>query len=122
MNDALDDTAENRTELAEDRTLLANERTFSGWVRTSMAAIGVGLGFNVLFKEIDPPWVPKSIGSIFVLLGMFLIVMAERRAFEVKRRLHSHSIEPLESMNLRVVMYGVFGAGLALIAAIWILT
>ena len=72
--------AENRTDLAEDRTLLANERTFSGWARTAMASIGVGLGFNALFKAVHPTWFAKGIASVFILLGIFLIVAAERRA------------------------------------------
>jgi len=116
------DKPEDRTQLAEDRTLLANERTFSGWVRTSMAAIGVGVGFHVLFQKVEPSWVPKGIATIFILLGLFLIVIAERRAFQVKQRLHSHSVETLESLNLKVVMYGVCFGGLSLIGAIWLLT
>ena len=42
--------ASTRTDLAEDRTLLANERTFAGWTRTSLACIGVGLGFQAIFQ------------------------------------------------------------------------
>ena len=45
--------AEDRTDLAEDRTALANERTFAGWARTAMAAIGIGLAFNALFKAME---------------------------------------------------------------------
>jgi uncharacterized membrane protein YidH (DUF202 family) len=52
MADEGSETAQDRTQFAEDRTLLANERTFSGWARTSMAAIGLGLGFHVLFQKI----------------------------------------------------------------------
>ena len=52
--------AEDRTDLAEDRTLLANERTFSGWARTAMASIGIGIGFNALFAKVEPSWVAKA--------------------------------------------------------------
>ena len=121
MSEDLDDTAENRTELAEDRTLLANERTFGGWVRTAMAAIGVGVGFHVLFQKIEPSWIPKSISTIFILMAIYLIVLAEKRAGQVKERLNSHSVEPLESLNLRVVLYGVIIGGVSLILTIWFL-
>ncbi len=43
--------AEERTSFAEDRTLLANERTFAGWAKASFAAIGLGLGFQALFRR-----------------------------------------------------------------------
>ena len=72
------DLAEDRTDLAEDRTLLANERTFSGWARTALASIGIGIGFNALFKPVEPTWVAKAIATLFLLLAAFLA--ARRRA------------------------------------------
>ena len=84
--------AEDRTDLAEDRTLLANERTFSGWARTAMASIGIGIGFNALFKLVEPTWVAKAIATIFILLGIFLTISAERRAASVQRRLDAHNV------------------------------
>ena len=72
--------AEDRTDLAEDRTLLANERTFSGWARTALATVGIGVGFNALFRTLDPSWVPKAIATLFILLGLIIIIMADRRA------------------------------------------
>lgn len=113
--------ARDRTDYAEDRTLLANERTFSGWARTSMAAIGIGLGFHVLFAKLEPPWVPKAIASLFILLGIFLIFAAERRAMILKKRLDSHAVRPLNSLNLRIIAFAISAGAAALIAAIWIL-
>ena len=46
--------AEDRTDWAEDRTAMANERTFAGWMRTALAAIGIGIGFNALFDKLEP--------------------------------------------------------------------
>ena len=63
------DLAEDRTDLAEDRTLLANERTFSGWARTALATVGIGLGFHVLFEALEPAWVAKAIATLFVALA-----------------------------------------------------
>jgi putative membrane protein len=113
--------AEDRTDLAEDRTALANERTFAGWARTAMAAIGIGLAFNALFKAMEPAWVPKAIATVFILLGVFLTVMAERRARAVGRRLDTHSVKEMAQMNLRVIAIAMGLGGAALIAAIWML-
>lgn len=73
--------------MAEDRTLLANERTFAGWARTAFAAIGIGLRFNALFKTLEPLWLPKAISTAFLLIAIFVIVVAERRASGVIDRL-----------------------------------
>ena len=77
------DPATQKTLLAEDRTLLANERTFAGWMRTGLAAIGVGVGFSALFQTIQPFWVPRSIASVFLLLGASIVFAAQRRACAV---------------------------------------
>ncbi len=113
--------AEARTDLAEDRTLLANERTFSGWARTSLATIGIGIGFNALFGTLQPAWVPKAIATLFILLGIWIIAIAERRARVITQRLSAHEISALKPLNLRVIAI-IFSAGAAsLIAAIWLL-
>ncbi len=113
--------AQDRTDLAEDRTLLANERTFSGWARTSLAAIGVGLGFNALFGKIEPFWVPRAIATLFILVGVLVIVMAERRACAVMARLSAHQVTELPAMNLRLIAI-VFAIGaVALIVGLWTL-
>jgi putative membrane protein len=113
--------AEDRTELAEDRTVLANERTFAGWLRTGFAAIGIGLGFNVLFQKMEPLWVPKAIATAFLLVGIYVIVVAERRACAVMRRFDSHKAAELRPMNLRIVTLAAVAATIALIAALWLL-
>ncbi|WP_374517047.1 YidH family protein [Brevundimonas sp.] len=113
--------AEDRTDLAEDRTALANERTFAGWARTAMAAIGIGLAFNALFQAMEPAWVPKAIATVFILLGLFLTVMAERRACAVASRLDTHSVKEMAQMNLRVIAIAMGLGGAALIVAIWML-
>ena len=115
------DLAEERTSLAKDRTLLANERTYAGWLRTGLATVGIGLGFNILFKTIDPSWVPKSIATAFLAIGIFIFVAAERRACAVHRRFHPHEGETFNLVNLRLITLGVVAATLALIAGIWML-
>ena len=113
--------AEARTGMAEDRTVLANERTFAGWMRTSFAAIGIGLGFNALFERLEPPWIPKTIATAFLLIGIYMIFTAERRACKVLQRLDTHDIAELRPVNLRVVTLVTILATFALIGAIWML-
>jgi len=116
-----EELAENRTDLAEDRTAMANERTFAGWARTAMAAIGIGLAFNALFNRMEPAWAPKAIATVFILLAIFLVVMAERRACAVSARLDTHAGKDLSRMNIRVIAIGIgFGAA-CLVAGIWLL-
>jgi putative membrane protein len=121
MADAKESLAEDRTALAEDRTVLANERTFAGWLRTGFAAIGIGLGFHVLFQAMQPPWVPKAIATAFLLAGIYVILVAERRAADVMRRFDDHKVAELRPMNLRIVAYAAVTAAAALTAAIWLL-
>ncbi len=110
-----------RTDLAEDRTLLANERTFAGWARTSFAAIGIGLGFNALFERLEPVWLPKAISTAFLLIAIFIIIVAERRATAVSDRLKSHEIDTFKAVNLRLLMGSIILASTTLTVAIWML-
>ena len=118
--DLSDDESGARTELAEDRTLLANERTFAGWMRTSLAAVGIGVGFSALFQRMEPDWVPKAIATVFLLIGIAVSVAAERRACAVKERLSETVVVSARSMNLKLITWTMAAATLALIAAIWL--
>lgn len=111
--------AEDRTNLAEDRTLLANERTFSGWARTAMASIGIAIGLNALFRPVEPTWVAKGIATLFILLGIFLVIAAERRAGTIQGRLTAHKVSDLPITNFRVMAVAISTGATALIVAIW---
>lgn len=113
--------AEDRTDLAEDRTAMANERTFAGWARTAMAAIGIGLGFKALFNAMEPAWAPKAIATLFVLLGVFLIWLAERRARVVAGRLNTHAARDMKQMNIRIIAVAIATGSAALVAGMWLL-
>jgi len=113
------DLAEDRTDWAEDRTIMANERTFAGWMRTGLAAVGIGLGFNALFGKLEPLWVPKAIATLFMIIGTFIFWIAQRNGCAVQTRLNSHRATPVKPNNLRIIS-GLMGSGaIALIAAIW---
>lgn len=111
--------AEDRTEWAEDRTIMANERTFAGWMRTGLAAVGIGLGFNALFGKLEPLWVPKAIASLFMIIGIFIFWVAQRNGCAVQTRLDSHHATPVKPNNMRLVS-GLMALGaIALTIAIW---
>ena len=121
MADELDDDAgKARVELAEDRTLLANERTFAGWLRTGLAAVGIGVGFHALFQRMEPAWVPRAIATLFLLVALAVVVAAERRARAVMERLDAHVVVGARRMNLRLITMAMAAGAVALIAAIWV--
>lgn len=115
------DLAENRTEWAEDRTIMANERTFAGWMRTGLAAVGIGLGFNALFGKLEPFWVPKAIATLFMLIGIFIFWAAQRNGCAVQSRLDSHHATPVKPNNMRLIS-GLMALGAtSLVIAIWMM-
>jgi len=120
-DEAKQDLAEARTDFAEDRTVLANERTFASWFRTGFAAVGIGLGFQALFLRMEPAWVPRSIATVFLLLGIVLFFSAERRACKVQERLKAHQVQPERNRRLRLFAFAASAAVVALIAAMWLL-
>lgn len=120
MSDSGDHELDAKTELAEDRTILANERTFAGWMRTGLAAIGVGVGFSALFRAMEPLWVPRAIATAFLLLGAFIVFTAEQRAAAVTSKMSVHYVTQARPMNLRVIAAITLIATAGLIAAIWL--
>lgn len=110
-----------RTAMAEDRTILANERTYAGWMRTGMAAVGIGLAFNALFVSMDPWWVPRAIATAFFVTAVVILFSAERRACSVVQRLHAHKVETVGVNRLRIITILVALAIIALIVALWML-
>lgn len=111
-----------RDELAEDRTLLSNERTFGSWMRTSLGCIGIGVGFQGLFSAIEPFWLPRLIATAFLLLGLLVIVLAERRACQVLGRLNAHAVVKAKATYFRLFAAIISLGSLGLIAAIWTVT
>ena len=86
-----------------------------------MAAVGIGLGFNALFDALEPAWVPKTIASTFLLIGVFIFVSAERRASSIISRLEAHQIAALKPIKIRMLTGGLVAATLGLGGAIWVL-
>ena len=115
------DWAERRTDWAEDRTIMANERTFAGWMRTGLAAVGIGLGFHALFGKLEPAWLPKALATLFVVVAIANFLAAQRKAVAVARRLECHQAEPMRGLTLKLVAGGLGAASIGLGAAIWMM-
>lgn len=111
--------AEKRTDWAEDRTIMANERTFAGWMRTGLAAVGIGLGFNALFGKLEPGWLPRALATAFILVAIAIFFAAQRKAAAVARRLECHRAEPMRGLTLRLLAGALMVASAGLAAAIW---
>ena len=121
MNDSAERDRFDRTDLAEDRTLLANERTFAGWLRTALGSVGVGIGFGVLFRELEPAWIPQALATLFILIGVFTLWSAERRACAVLERMKPHEVKEPSIRDLRLITLALSIGAFGLIAAIWLL-
>ena len=123
MSDEIDkdELARERTHFAEDRTVQATERTYAGWLRTALAAIGVGLAFHVIFGELEPPWLGRAIASLFILLGAVIAYTAERRACRTFDRLSAHEVDRPRIPQVRWISWSVIAGALALVAGLWIL-
>jgi putative membrane protein len=119
--DKSEELAEDRTDFAEDRTAMAAERTFAGWMRTSFAAIGIGIAFRGLFGELDPPWLARVIATGFILLGAIFAIGAEQRACRAFRRLSTHQINAPRAPNLRWIAWSVAAGSVVLVGALWVM-
>ena len=119
--EAQDRLARVRTDYSEDRTVLANERTFAGWLRTGYAGIGIGLAFNALFSRVEPPWIPKLIATVFLLIAVVIFIAAERRACAVFSRLETHQVQSVKVSSVRAITIASVLATVALIGAMWLL-
>jgi putative membrane protein len=115
------DQSQQRTDLSEDRTVLSIERTFASWFRTGFASVGIGLGFQALFVKMQPPWVPRAIATLFLLLGAFLFVSAELRAHQVLEGLSAHRVKQFKNARLRLMTSVACLGVAALVVAVWVL-
>ena len=110
-----------RTALSEDRTILANERTFAGWMRTSLACLAIGVGSHALARELEPWWLPPLIATAFLLLAAIVMVLAERRATAVMKRLSAHIVVTAKPLNLRLFTTVICIAAAAIAVGLWVI-
>ncbi len=61
----------------EQRTLLATERTYTAWVRTGLAALVAGIGFERFIPGTIPGWSVRLIAVILIVfsIGCFWLAL-----------------------------------------------
>ena len=70
------DLADEGAKLSLERTRLAKERTFAAWLRTALSSIAVGLAVVKLLPSIEPRWLLRIMGVIFVGAGGLIVIFA----------------------------------------------
>ncbi|MBU2981512.1 DUF202 domain-containing protein [Lentibacter algarum] len=93
MSDKSEELSKQRTEWSEDRTLMSSERSFSSWVGTGLGCVGVAIGFNAVFGELSPTWLPKVVASLFLLAGLIFVWSARNRACATRDRLSENDTD-----------------------------
>jgi putative membrane protein len=76
MADYDPETTESRNRLAEDRTVLANERTYTAWVRTGLAALAAGVGFEKFLAGAMPEPIIRAVAVILILFSFCAFFLA----------------------------------------------
>lgn len=113
--------AQDRTDYAEDRTILANERTFAGWMRTGLASAGIGLGFQAIFREVQPTWLAQAGATVFILIALIVFYLAYQKASSLEDKMHAHEAEPMGHIQYGGITL-LFAAGTLLLGVLlWFL-
>jgi putative membrane protein len=95
--------AERRTEWAAERTWMAGERSFAAWIRTGLALVAAGLASARLLTSVEPQWLVRAMGTIFVAMGGTIFVLGFRTYLEVARNLKEEEVETTSSWFLGVL-------------------
>jgi putative membrane protein len=90
-------------------------------MRTGLAAVGIGLGFNALFGKLEPAWVPKATATLFIAIGVLIFWTAQHNGSAVQERLHSHQARPLRTQNLKLIAALMALGSIALAGGIWVI-
>lgn len=105
--------AEDRTDWAGERTVLAKERTFSAWVRTAVTLAAAALGISRLLRSLEPDWLVKSVGIIFLLLALMCLLMGFLSYRKTGQALQRANLD-----GLPVWVIGLFSLVMALAACV----
>ena len=113
------DLADEGPKLSLERTRLAKERTFAAWLRTALSSIAVGLAAVKLLPSIEPRWLLRTIGFIFVGAGSLIVIFAFH-SYQIKlRQLEQKGYKGLPTIYIDVLTtLFVIGALLGLVLII----
>jgi putative membrane protein len=86
-----------QTNWAHERTRLAKERTFAAWLRTALATIGVGLAIAKLLPSVEPQWLIRVLGILFVVSGGVMIILGFRAYHDVLKKLEKEGFKGIST-------------------------
>jgi putative membrane protein len=72
---------------------MAGERTFAAWIRTGLALVAAGLASARLLSSLQPQWLVRTMGTIFVLMGGSIFVIAFRTYHEIVQDLKEEEVQ-----------------------------
>lgn len=120
---------DNKGAVARDH--LANERTFLAWLRTSLLFVLIGIGLTQLFRLVEPEQsedplasrhtakaVGKVLGTLFIGVGILLLLFGFVRYFEVQYLLQ-HNYYPATRIGVVALVSLVFALVVATFAAVF---
>ncbi len=79
---------------------MAGERTFAAWLRTGLALMAGGLAAARLLTSVEPQWLVRVAGTIFVVMGGTIFVLGFRTYREVSQDLKEEDVETTSSWGL----------------------
>jgi len=85
------------TNWAHERTRLAKERTLAAWLRTGLATVGVGLALAKLLPSLQPQWLIRTLGIIFVIAGGIIFLFGFKTYHEVFEKLKKEGFKGVSS-------------------------
>lgn len=97
------------------RMSLAAERTYLAYVRTSLALLAVGVASVGALPDAGHLQLRRVLGSLLVLLGLFVAVQARRRWRAVDVAMRTGEPLPGGVLSLPVTLGLVAAAGIALV-------
>ena len=111
--------AAQRTRLAGDRTSLANERTLAAWWRTAMTALAAAIGLTEFFGDVEPAWLIRCGGTIFVLFAYAILITAYDRYEDTARSIEAEDVVCISRWSLRLGTILLALVGTVTLFAIW---
>ena len=103
------------------RTLLANERTYLAWWRTGLTTLTVALAAARIVPEVSDAgttWPYSAMGVAFALIGIFCVVVGERRRRAVSRAVKRGEFAELDDGLGLVLTVAAVVLGLGMVTVI----
>jgi len=94
------DLPDEGAKLSLERTRLAKERTFAAWLRTALSSIAVGLAVVKLLPLIEPRWLLRFMGMIFVGAGGLIVIFAFKSYQVTLRQLEQKGYKGLPTIYI----------------------